>query len=98
MEFKNRILQIGSGSMGTRRMRDLYSRADVTLALFETRADWRETARQRFAIECFSTIEEALDWQPDSIVISTPPDLNGPFVKLALEYGKNFFSEADIWP
>ncbi|MBO9607138.1 MAG: Gfo/Idh/MocA family oxidoreductase [Paenibacillaceae bacterium] len=97
----SKVLQIGSGSMGTRRLRDLSARrdarGDVQLALLEARDDRREAAANRFGINGFATPEEALAWGPDAIVISTPPDAHAPYVELAMQQGLSFFSEADIW-
>lgn len=93
-----KILQIGSGSMGTRRLRDLAASGDVTLALYDERADRRERARARFGIECFATLESALAWRPDVLVISTPPHRHAPYIETALNLGLHFFCEADMWP
>ena len=92
-----KILQLGAGSMGTRRVRDLARRTGVEVRLFDARADRREAARAKFGIKPFETLEAALDWAPDALVISTPPGTKGPFVELALERRKHHFVEADIW-
>lgn len=93
----NKVLQIGSGSMGTRRLRDLSARGDVQLALLEERDDRREAAMRKFGIPGFAGVDEALAWGPDAIVISTPPHAHAPYVELALRQGLAFFCEADIW-
>jgi predicted dehydrogenase len=95
--MKNKVLQIGAGSMGTRRMRDLLSRGDIEMILLESREDRRERAKQRFQIECFSSLDEALNWGPDMVVISTPPHIHDPYIEMALQQGLHFFCEADIW-
>ncbi|MFI5335361.1 MAG: Gfo/Idh/MocA family protein [Opitutales bacterium] len=92
-----KILQLGSGSMGTRRLRDLHQHPDVTLGLFDERADRRDAARERFGVAVFSRLEEALAWGPDALVVSTPPRTKGVYVQLALERGLHHFIEADIW-
>lgn len=83
--------------MGTRRLRDLCAIEGVALALFETRADRREQAHRRFGIETFAAWPTALEWAPDTLSISTPPDQHEPYIKTALQTGLNFFCEADIW-
>ena len=40
--MKVRVLQIGAGSMGMRRLRDFTARGDVELALFDIRQDRRK--------------------------------------------------------
>ncbi|MBP1990799.1 Gfo/Idh/MocA family protein [Paenibacillus eucommiae] len=96
--IQNKVLQIGSGSMGTRRMRDLSARGDVEIALFDEREDRRERAAERFGVTCFSSLESALLWGPDTVVISTPPHMHAEYVEMALLHGLHFFCEAEIWP
>ncbi len=93
-----KVLQIGAGSMGSRRLRDLAGHADVTTQLYDRRADRRQSAAARFGVVAVDSIDEALEWDPDVVVVSTPPDEHAAFVALALEQGKHVFSEADIWP
>ncbi len=91
------ILQLGAGSMGTRRLRDLHHRDGVRLTLFDERADRRERAAQRFGVATVSTLDDALATGPDALIISTPPDRHEPYLRLATERGLHFFCEADIW-
>lgn len=97
MNAKRRILQLGGGSMGSRRMRDLSRRPDVEVRAFDGRADRRQSAESRFGVTTFATMEAALDWAPEAFVISTPPGTKGPLVDLALDRGIHHFVEADIW-
>ena len=92
-----RILQLGGGSMGTRRIRDLAGRQGIEVRLFDARADRRRTAEARFGIRTFDSFEAAADWQPEAVVISTPPGTKGPLVEWALDRGVHHFVEADIW-
>ena len=92
-----KVLQLGSGSMGTRRMRDLHQRKDLSLGLFDEREDRRQRAQERFGVKVFSTLEDALAWGPQALVVSTPPGTKGGYVRLALERGLHHFIEADIW-
>lgn len=97
-----RVLQIGGGSMGTRRMRDLHKlshAADpITIQLLDARADRRAAAKERFDVPGVATLDEALAFEPDAFVVSTPPHLHREFVSAALALGKHVFCEADIWP
>lgn len=92
-----KILQIGAGSMGTRRLRDLSARKDVTLALLDERADRRARAHDRFGIQTFERVDDALGWGPQALAISTPPGTKDAYVQLALKHGLHHFIEADIW-
>lgn len=96
--MKNKVLQVGSGSMGTRRLRDLTARGDVEVALMEERNDRAMKARERFGIQCFNMIEDALAWGPDTITISTPPHTHAIYVETALKHGLHFFCEAELFP
>jgi predicted dehydrogenase len=97
-----RVLQIGGGSMGTRRMRDLHNLthgADpITIQLLDARDDRRAAATERFDVTSVATLDEALAFEPDVFVVSTPPHLHRKFVTTALDLGKHVFCEADIWP
>lgn len=97
-----RILQIGGGSMGTRRMRDLSAlRAGddaFAICLFDERADRRAAAAERFGIDGVADFDSAMAFDPDALVVSTPPHLHSDYVAAALERGLHVFCEADIWP
>ena len=97
-----RVLQIGGGSMGTRRMRDLHNLPHgtdpITIQLLDAREDRRAAALQRIDVTGVATLDEALAFEPDVFVVSTPPHLHQTFVATALELGKHVFCEADIWP
>jgi predicted dehydrogenase len=92
-----KILQIGAGSMGSRRLRDLSARPDVTVALLDERADRRERAHHRFGVKTYAQLADAMAWQPDALVISTPPGTKDDYVQLALAHRLHHFIEADIW-
>lgn len=96
--MKIKVLQIGAGSMGTRRIRDLTARADVEVALLETRADRSEKASNEFGIPCFDRMESALDWGAVALSISTPPQSHSQYVETALDRGLHFFCEAELFP
>ncbi|GGD56511.1 Gfo/Idh/MocA family protein [Paenibacillus nasutitermitis] len=93
-----KVLQIGAGSMGTRRIRDLTARADVEVALLEMRADRRDSASNQFGIPCFDNMESALAWGAVAISISTPPQSHSQYVEIALDRGLHFFCEAELFP
>lgn len=91
-----KILQIGGGSMGSRRMRFLKTLPDVQLALYDQRPDRREKAEVKYHALAFSTLEDALSWDPDALVISTPPDQHAPFVDVARSHRLPHFVEAGL--
>ena len=92
-----KVLQVGAGSMGTRRLRDLSRRPDVVLALHDQREDRLAEARSRFGVTGFAALDDALAWGPRALVISTPPDQHDPYIELALREGLHHFCEANLW-
>jgi predicted dehydrogenase len=92
-----KVLQLGSGSMGTRRLRDLSKRSGVEVRLFDQRADRRAAAAAKFGVGVFESLEAALDWGPQALVISTPPGTKGQYTDLSLDLGLHHFVEADMW-
>jgi predicted dehydrogenase len=92
-----KILQIGAGAMGKRRLRDLHQREDVALALYDERAERSAAAHARFGVKVFAKLEDALAWEPAALIISTPPGAKGAYIDLAFERKLHHFSEADIW-
>jgi predicted dehydrogenase len=92
-----RILQIGAGSMGSRRLRDLRRQDGVELTLFDGRADRRIAAAGRFGVPAVTSLRDGLAGSPDALIISTPPDQHADYIRVARESGLHYFCEADIW-
>lgn len=96
-EQKLRILQVGVGSMGTRRVRDLLKRSDVDLSVFDERKDRIEKISKSFGVQVFDSFDEAIKSKPDALSISTPPDRHDDYINFALENGLHHFCEAQLW-
>lgn len=97
-----RIVQMGGGSMGSRRMRDLHGRTfrgePIEVKLWDARPDRRKAALARFGVGSFERLDDAMAWEPEAVVVSTPPDQHADLVSMAVRAGSHVFSEADIWP
>jgi predicted dehydrogenase len=97
-----RIVQMGGGSMGSRRMRDLHGRSfrgePIEVKLWDPRPDRRDAALARFGVGSFERLADAMAWEPEAVVVSTPPDQHADLVSMAVRSGVHVFSEADIWP
>lgn len=92
-----RFLVIGLGSMGKRRVRNLLALGHTEVAGFDPRVDRREEARMRSSITVFDEFERALkEWQPEAVVISTPPDLHMRYAEPMVERGLPCFIEASV--
>lgn len=88
-----KILVVGAGSMGCRRLRDLtYLNPGGVLLLEPVVTRCAEVAKA-FGIPGFQDLDHALSCQPDTFVISTPPALHEPYVRLALVRGMHVFAE-----
>lgn len=94
---KLKILQIGAGSMGTRRLRDLSTREELSLSLFDAREDRRLQAEDAFGITTFAKLDTALAAAPDALIISTPPDQHEKYISIALDNSIHHFCEEHIW-
>jgi len=93
-----RFLVVGLGSMGKRRVRNLqYLKNAGEIAGFDPREDRRDEATQKYGINTFADFDQALEkFDPDALVISTPPDLHVKYARIAAIRGKHFFSEASV--
>src|SRR6266545_7375747 len=88
-----KILSIGGGSMGRRRLRDLTYLNDENVILFEPAKDRCTEISEAFAVPGFTDFEEALAQKPEAITISTPPALHEPYVRKAIDLNLPVFSE-----
>jgi predicted dehydrogenase len=87
-----RLLVVGLGSMGRRRLRNLTHLGGHELAGLEVVPERREGA----GVPTFATLEQALSWGPEALVISTPPDQHAQYAQAAADAGLHFFTEASV--
>lgn len=90
-----KFLVVGLGSMGKRRVRCLQALKAERVGGFDPREDRRAEAKEKYGIETFAKIEDALAGV-DALVISTPPDLHMVYARMAMENNKHFFCEASV--
>jgi predicted dehydrogenase len=90
-----KILVVGLGSMGSRRVRDLKA-AGHTITGFDCREDRRSKANLNFNIQTIDSKDSIQPGAYDAMVISTPPDQHEFYYKLAHSLKLPFFSEANI--
>jgi predicted dehydrogenase len=90
-----KLLVVGLGSMGKRRIRCLRGLGETDLLAFDTRADRRDEAA-RLGVTLVESFERGLDARPDAVVVSTPPDAHQELVKAALQRGMHCFCEANV--
>lgn len=91
------FLIIGLGSMGKRRVRCLKALGITTVAGFDQREDRRLESRERYGIQTFADINQAMsEFHPGALIISVPPDAHHVYIKMAAEKGLHFFVEASV--
>lgn len=91
-----KILVIGLGSMGKRRIRNLQYLNQENIIGFDPREDRCKEVFEKYGITTFHDITIAIGEKPDVLVISTPPDLQMRYAKIAIENKMHFFTEASV--
>jgi len=91
-----RILVIGLGSMGRRRVRNLKVLGVSDIAGYDPREDRCAAAAEAYGVESFADWNAAIAYAADSWVISTPPLRHLEYAIKALNAGVHAFTEADL--
>jgi predicted dehydrogenase len=92
-----RLLVIGLGSMGKRRVRNLQALEQKDVAGFDLRADRRSEAHAKYGIAVFDDLGAALSrYKPDALVISVPPQHHLEYARTAVDAGLPCFIEASV--
>lgn len=90
-----KILVIGLGSMGKRRVRNLLEIKVNKILGYDIREDRRNEAKKLYGIEIFNNFNAALDQKPDGIIISTSPETHKEYALLASKNKIPFFTEVN---
>jgi predicted dehydrogenase len=91
-----RVLQIGLGSMGKRRIRNLSAIGIKDIVGFDLREDRRKESENKYQIKTIDTITGNIISERNIFIISTPPDKHLEYIQLAVQYGKPAFVEASV--
>ncbi|MDP1808986.1 MAG: Gfo/Idh/MocA family oxidoreductase [Actinomycetota bacterium] len=92
-----KLLIVGLGSMGKRRIRNLQTLGYDQIYGFDTQVERRDEAASKYGIRTFADFETALaQIEPTALIISTPPDLHMHYAHIAAENGIHFFTEAGV--
>ena len=94
--LRMKVLVVGLGSMGRRRVRNLTYIGGHEVAGVEPDDKRREEVAAEFEIAAWPGFSEGLDWKPDALVISTPPDKHTEYACSAARAGIHFFTEASV--
>lgn len=93
---KHQFLQIGLGSMGKRRIRNLlfHKIHPAQIAGFDPSAERRLEVEKKIGIKSYATLNQAIHAKrPDVFIISTPPNLHHQYFLKAAKEKKHFFVE-----
>jgi predicted dehydrogenase len=93
-----KVLVVGLGSMGRRRIRNLTHLGGVEIAGYEPQADRARAAGEQREIPVFTSYEAGIRWGPQALVVSTPPDRHTPYALDAIKRGLHWFTEASVVP
>ena len=97
MGITMKVLVIGLGSMGKRRVRNLIALGGNEIAGFDLREDRCKEAHEKYGITLFSDIESALkNFRPEALVISTSPAHHMEYAWMGFELGLPCFIEASV--
>ena len=97
MGITMKVLVIGLGSMGKRRVRNLIALGGNEIAGFDTREDRCKEAHEKYGITLFSDIKSALkNFSPEALVISTSPAHHMEYAWMGFELGLPCFIEASV--
>ncbi|QDI88778.1 Gfo/Idh/MocA family oxidoreductase [Candidatus Nitrosopumilus sp. SW] len=88
-----KILIVGLGSMGKRRIRNLKKLGNFGILGYDPQKIRRDESFKKYKIETFDNIDHAISQHPNAIIISTPPDLHLKYALLAIKNNIDFFME-----
>ena len=91
-----KFMVVGCGSMGKRRIRCLKANREKDIIAFDTREDRRKEVKDLHGVMAYSRLEEALDQQPDVLVISVPPAVHMDYCLEASRRGLHWFCEVPL--
>ena len=91
-----RVFQVGLGSMGKRRIRNLQELGIKDIIGFDPKEERRKEAQRLYHIQTVSDITEGLEKNPNCMIISTPPDLHYKYSKIAIKKNIHFFTEVNL--
>lgn len=92
-----KIIVIGLGSMGKRRLRLLSERKDVELYGIDSQESRCEEVKEKFGITCFRSIAEAVEAEDiEAAVISTSPLSHATIIKECLTHNLHVFTEINL--
>jgi predicted dehydrogenase len=91
-----RVLQIGLGSMGKRRIRNMQAIGVDEIVAYDLSDERRAAAEDQFGIATVADLTDELAATFDAMNVSTPPDKHLPYIQLGIRLRKPTFIEASV--
>ena len=92
-----KIIVIGLGSMGKRRIRLLSEHKDMILFGIDSSQERCQEVKEKFGIKCYNSISEVVSTEhPEAAVISTSPLSHATIIKECLQNGLHVFTEINL--
>ncbi len=92
-----KIIVIGLGSMGKRRIRLLSEHKDIELFGIDSQESRCEEVKEKFGLQCYPSIAEAVkEENPDAAIISTSPLSHSAIIKECLGNNLHVFTEINL--
>jgi len=92
-----KIIVIGLGSMGKRRIRLLSENKDIQLFGIDSQESRCAEVKEKFGLKCYPSISEAVAAEhPDAAVISTSPLSHAAIIKECLQNNLHVFTEINL--
>lgn len=88
-----KFLIVGLGSMGKRRIRNLFVHDQKDIVGFDVRPDRIAEAKEKYGIKTVNDLKELGDKDFDVMIISTAPNAHGDYIRMAIRLKKHFFIE-----
>ncbi len=88
-----RFLVVGLGSMGKRRIRNLFANGEKNIIGFNPTFERRKEAEEKYGIKTVDDFKKVSDKDFDAVIISSPPDTHGEYIRFAITRKKHFFVE-----
>lgn len=93
MNKHTRFFIVGLGSMGKRRIRNLFANGEKDIVGFDIRKDRNTEAKEKYGIATLSDFADLSPKEFDAFIISASPDAHGEYIRYALKHKKHFFVE-----
>lgn len=92
-----KVIVIGLGSMGKRRIRLLSENKEIKIFGIDNNKERCQEVIEKFGIRCFNSIREAVETEhPDAAVISTSPLSHVAIIKECLDNNLHVFTEINL--